>query len=192
MVASRLIAFTTVLVATSAAPAAVLTEWSDPVRLVDEHGRLALGDRLHVVGHTGGELVHRFSLDDGATWSAPRRVAAASGNYPMQYGGLYARDDTLFLLTAAGHMGPSSQHLDVRRSTDNGMTWSNPVRITRPGQEIRRANIAVSGDNVHVFGGQSGAGGYGTGLYYFRSTNGGASWDNGRLLYARTELLLGR
>ena len=185
--AARLATVSPLLLTLSVAHAVPLTEWSDPIRLVDEHGRLALGNRLHVVGHTGGDLVHRFSLDDGATWSAPRRIATASTNYPMQYGGLYASGDTVYLLTAAGHMGPSSQHLDFRKSTDNGLTWSSPIRITRPGQEIRRANITVSGNNVHVFGGQSGAGGYGTGLYYFRSTNGGTSWDNGRLLYANAD-----
>ena len=163
MFAARFTAVSVLLLTVSNSNAAALSNWSDPVRLVDEHGRLALGNRLHVVGHTGGNLVHRFSLDDGATWSAPTRVAAAPGNYPMQYGGFYADGDTVYLLTAAGHMGPSSQHLDFRKSTNNGQTWSSPIRITRAGQEIRRANIVVSGDNVHVFGGQSGAGGTGRG-----------------------------
>jgi hypothetical protein len=161
--------------------------WSEPITLVDAHGRLALGNRVHVVGHIGGNLVHRFSQDNGATWSVPARVSAAAGNFPMQYGGLYADGDTVYLLTAAGHMGPSSQHLDFRKSVDNGTTWSSPIRITGTGQEIRRANIVVSAENVHVFGGQSGAGGYGTGLYYFRSTNGGANWDPGVSLYANAD-----
>jgi hypothetical protein len=154
---------------------------------VDRHGRLALGNRLHLVGHSGGNLVHRWSADDGATWSSPATITTASGNVPMQYGGLYAAGDAVYLLTAAGDMGPSSQHLDFRKSTDNGQTWSHPIRITGTGQQIRRANIVVSGDNVHVFGGQSGPGGYGTGLFYFRSTNGGATWDPGRMLYANAD-----
>lgn len=161
--------------------------WSEPATLVGAHGRLALGNLLHIVGHTGSNLVHRSSQDDGASWSTPRIISSAGGNYPMQYGGLYADGDTVYLLTAAGDMGPSSQPLDFRKSTDNGQMWSHPIRITRPGQEIRRANIVVSGENVHVFGGQSGAGGYGTGLYYFRSTNGGASWDPGKLLYPNAD-----
>ena len=157
--------------------------WSEPVTLVERHGRLALGSRLHVVGHNGTNLVHRSSTDDGTTWSAPTTISGAAGNVPMQYGGLYAAGDSLYLLTAAGDMGPSSQHLDFRKSTDNGMTWSSAVRITGAGQQIRRANIVVNGDNVHVLGGQSGAGGYGTGLFYFRSANGGATWSPGVELY---------
>jgi hypothetical protein len=161
--------------------------WSLPVALVAAYGRVAVANRVHVVGHSGGNLVHRSSQDNGATWSAPSVVAPASVNYPMQYGGLFAVGDTVYLLTAAGDMGPSSQPLDFRKSTNNGATWSNPIRITRAGQEIRRANIAASADTVHVFGGQSGAGGYGTGVFYFRSTNDGANWENGVRLYAEAD-----
>jgi hypothetical protein len=161
--------------------------WSAPMSLVSAYGRIALGNRVHVVGHSGGNLVHRSSQDNGATWSAPSNVAPASVNYPMQYGGLFAVGDTVYLLTAAGDMGPSSQPLDFRKSTNSGATWSNPIRITRPGEEIRRANIAVSGNTVHVFGGQSDAGGYGTGIFYFRSTNGGVNWERGVKLYAEAD-----
>lgn len=161
--------------------------WSAPVTLVSAYGRVAVGNRVHVVGHSSGNLVHRSSQDNGATWSAPSTIASASGNYPMQYGGLFVVGDTVYLLTAAGDMGPSSQPLDFRKSTNNGATWSNPIRITRTGQEIRRANIAARGDTVHVFGGQSGAGGYGTGIFYFRSTNSGANWDPGARLFAEAD-----
>lgn len=161
--------------------------WSDPVSLVSAHGRVAVGNRVHVVGHSGGNLVHRSSQDNGATWSAPGIVASAASNYPMQYGGLYAVGDTVYLLTAAGDMGSTSQPLDFRKSTNNGGSWSSPVRITAAGQEIRRANIQAVDETVHVFGGQSGAGGYGTGIYYFRSTNGGVSWERGKLLYAEAD-----
>ncbi len=161
--------------------------WSPPLTLVSAYGRLALGNRVHVVGHSNGNLVHRTSADNGATWSAPSVVAPASGNYPMQYGGLFAAGDTVYLLTAAGDMGAYSQPLDFRRSTNNGATWTSPVRITLPGQEIRRANIVAQGNTVHVFGGQSDANGYGTGVFYFRSTNGGADWEPGVRLYAQAD-----
>jgi hypothetical protein len=153
--------------------------WSTPVSLVDAYGRIALGNRVHVVGHTGGDLVYRSSQDNGATWSAPSIVAPASVNYPMQYGGLYSIGDTVYLLTAAGDMGAVSQPLDFRKSTNNGATWTSPIRITQPGQEIRRANIVAVGQTVHVFGGQSDPtpNGYGTGVFYFRSLNGGVNWD---------------
>ena len=161
--------------------------WSAPVTLASAYGRIALGNRVHVVGHTGGNLVYRSSQDNGATWSAPSVVAPGSVNYPMQYGGLYSVGDTVCLLTAAGDMGSVSQPLDFRKSTNNGATWSSPVRITRPGQEIRRAIIIAREETVHVFGGQSDANGYGTGVFYFRSTNGGVNWDPGVRLFAEAD-----
>ena len=163
--------------------------WSTPLSLVDAYGRIALGNRVHVVGHTSGNLVYRSSQDDGATWSAPFVVAPASSNYPMQYGGLYAVGDTVYLLTAAGDMGAVSQPLDFRKSTNNGATWTRPIRITQPGQEIRRANIIAVGQTVHVFGGQSdpNPNGYGTGVFYFRSLNGGANWDPGIRLFDQAD-----
>jgi hypothetical protein len=161
--------------------------WSSPVSLVSAYGRLALGNKVHVVGHNSGNLVYRSSQDNGATWSSPSVVAPASINYPMQYGGLYSVGDTVYLLTAAGDMGAYSQPLDFRKSTNNGATWSNPIRITRPGEEIRRANIVASGNTVHVFGGQSDVNGYGTGVFYFRSTDGGANWEPGVKLYDQAD-----
>jgi hypothetical protein len=164
-------------------------QWSTPLSLVDAYGRIALGNRVHVVGHTSGNLVYRSSQDNGATWSAPSVVAPASSNYPMQYGGLYAVGDTVYLLTAAGDMGAVSQPLDFRKSTNNGATWTSPIRITQPGQEIRRANIIAVGQTVHVFGGQSdpNPNGYGTGVFYFRSLNGGANWDPGIKLFDQAD-----
>lgn len=168
-------------------PPEVPRRWLELVSLVSAHGRVAVGNRVHVVGHSGGNLVHRSSQDNGAAWSAPARIDAASGNYPMQYGGLYATGDSVYLITAVGDMGPASQHLDFRKSTNNGATWTSPFRVTGPGQELRRANIVANGNTVHVFGGQSGVGGYGTGIYYFRSTNGGVVWDKRTKLYSEAD-----
>jgi hypothetical protein len=84
-------------------------------------------------------------------------------------------------------MGAVSQPLDFRKSTNNGAAWSSPIRITQPGQEIRRAIIIASGNTVHIFGGQSDASGYGTGVFYFRSTNGGVNWDPGVKLYDQAD-----
>src|SRR5205085_12497804 len=83
-------------------PPAEIALWSDPVSLVSRHGRVAVANYVHVDGHNGDSLVYRNSQDNGATWSAPQVIAPASSNYPMQYGGLYALGDTVYLLTAAG------------------------------------------------------------------------------------------
>lgn len=153
--------------------------WSSPQSLVESYGRLAIGNRVHVVGHLNGQLVHRSSQDQGLTWSAPNVIASASGNYPGMYGGLFAQGDTVYLLTAPDDMASSAtaggRQLDFRRSIDNGVNWSSPVRITTPGQSVFRVRIAASGDYVHVAGAgdplPDGS------VLYFRSVNGGVSWD---------------
>src|SRR5438067_12421348 len=107
----------------------------------------------------------------------------------MQNGAPYAVGDNVSLLTPSGDMGAVSQPLAFRESTTNGETWTNPIRITQPGHEIRGANIVAVGDTVHVFGGQSdpNPNGYGTGVFYFRSTNGGVNWDPGMHLFAEAD-----
>ncbi len=159
-------------------------EWSAPTSLVDNYGRLAIANRVHVVGHTGSNLVHRSSTDAGATWSAPTVIASAAGNIPAMYGGLFAQGDAVYLLTAPSDMASSASaggtQLDFRRSTDNGGTWSAPVRITTAGQSVFRTRISASGNFVHVVG--AGAPTPDGSVLYYRSTDGGSTWATPRVL----------
>lgn len=150
--------------------------WTNPVSPVESHGRLAAGNALHVVGHIGSDLVHRLSPDNGATWSSPTVIGRASGNFPMMYGGFHARGDTLYLLTAVGDMGPTAQPTNFRKSTDGGRTWTDPVRITAGGQELRRARIVAYENVVHVAGLGTETDGF---VVYFRSEDDGATWEDG-------------
>lgn len=59
--------------------------WSDPVSLVSTHGRVASGNRVHVVGLNGSSLMHRSSQDNGVTWSAPTAFAKQDGNFVIVY-----------------------------------------------------------------------------------------------------------
>ncbi len=163
-----------------------LTPWSDPVSLVDDLGRLAIANRVHLVGHSGGQLVHRSSTDDGATWGAPTVISNGSGNFPAMYGGLFAQGDDVYLLTADADMDSSAsvggRQLDFRHSADNGATWQPPVRITTAGTPIFRARIVASNGYVHVAGTSNPT--TNASSVYFRSTNQGATWVPGVALAA--------
>ena len=153
--------------------------WSSPVSLVDQFGRLAVGNQVHVVGHSGGQLVHRTSTDDGVSWSAAKVIAPAAGNVPGMYGGLYSEGDNVYLVTAPADMASSAsvggRQLDFRRSTSNGASWTSPIRITKPGQSVFRVRVAANGKYVHVV--SAGAPTPEGSVLYFRSTDGGATWD---------------
>jgi hypothetical protein len=132
---------------------------------------------VHVVGHIGTDLVHRSSSDDGDSWGAPTVIAPAAGNFPAMYGGLFAAGDDVYLVTAVDDMASGPRQMDFRRSVDNGANWGQPVRITGAGEETFRARIAASGSFVHVVG--TSAPTPDASVYYFRSTDGGTSFENG-------------
>jgi hypothetical protein len=95
------------------------------------------------------------------------------------YGGLFAQGDSVFLITAPSDMASSASaggtQLAFRKSIDNGITWIPPVGITTPGQSVFRVRIAANGNYVHVVG--AGDPQPQGSVLYFRSTNGGATWD---------------
>ncbi|MEZ0314226.1 MAG: sialidase family protein [Myxococcota bacterium] len=152
--------------------------WSAPRSLVDDLGRLAIGNDVHIVGHKGGDLVHRRSDDDGVTWGEPAVIAPASGNFPAMYGGLYALGATVYLLTAPADMDSSAaaggRDLDFRKSVNGGADWSGPRRITSTAL-IFRVRIVASGSYVHVVGTTNPT--TNAALVYLRSIDGGDNWE---------------
>jgi hypothetical protein len=96
----------------------------------------------------------------------------------MQYGGIWADGDVVHLVTAATHMGGENAHLDYRRSSDGGTTWSSPVRITAAGEQVRRANVQEEEGTIYVFGGRVDAGQNYEGALVFRSTDQGRTWSS--------------
>ena len=147
--------------------------WSSPVKLFGNDIRLAAGARLHAVGVNGGNVVHRSSSDEGATWSSPVTIPSA-GTLPI-YGPLAAENANVYLLTRAG------AGLQVQRSTDHGSTWSSPVPLhAYLADSADRVQMDAEGTSVHIFVGRAGATPDSSfKVYYWRSTNAGQSFDNG-------------
>ena len=139
-----------------------------------------MGKDVHILGHINGQLVHRRSANGGVTWTGPQVIASAAGNYPAMYGGLFAQGNTLHLITAAQDMAAGPRQLEYRKSADNGATWSSPVRITSSGTPIFRARIVANNSYVHVVGTAFPTSD--AAVEYFRSSDGGATWQPGRSL----------
>ena len=71
------------------------------------------------------------------------------------------------------------------RSTDHGVTFSNPLKVSQTISDLQDPDIAVTGnDNVYVFfrSFASGRGAEGDAIYYVRSTNCGATFTRPTLL----------
>jgi hypothetical protein len=165
----------------SASDLSAASSWSAPTSLVDDLGRLAIGNQVHIVGHLNGQLVHRRSPDRGVTWTTPTVIAPAAGNFPAMYGGFYAVADTLYLVTADSDMDSSAtaggRLLRFRRSDDNGATWTSAIDLNSSASLIFRGRVAASGSYVHFAGVSGPTAGAGASLWYFRSTDSGATWS---------------
>ena len=152
--------------------------WSGPASLVDDHGRLAIGSQVHIVGHLKGQLVHLRSADNGKTWEPPDVIGSAAGNFPAMYGGLHAEGDTLYLITADQDMDSSAsaggRQIRFRRSDDNGKTWTAPVTVNSPSSPMYRGRVGAFGSYVHFVGTATPTSG--ASLWYFRSKDRGATW----------------
>lgn len=99
---------------------------------------------------------------------------------------VYTDGNTVHLLTAEVHAKSDPAALYYRRSTDQGTTWSKPVRVdtgAKPPHHPHRgadAQIAAKGNTLIAAWTTRGAGYAGSGpLATARSTNGGLSWQPG-------------
>jgi hypothetical protein len=131
-----------------------------------------------VVGYDdAGRLAHRASSDEGATWSQATLVPGGGSSLPL-YGPLAAEGSTIHVLSRTGST------LQMQRSVDDGATWSSPQPLAGYGADGgERVQVDADGDYVHVFLGRAGAVPDASfRIYYWRSTDRGASWQALRLL----------
>ena len=131
----------------------------------------------------GGTLTNHFtgwsrSTDSGATWTDGGRLPASAGGDLGDP--VLARDNTSGTIYFAT-LGFSTENvIQVFRSTNNGATWLTPVNGA-PGKTgmqdkdwITVDNFSGSGNgNIYLVERDFGAG---DGIYFFRSTDGGATF----------------
>src|SRR6266404_3274099 len=118
------------------------------------------------------------STDNGATWTDGGLLPASAGGDAGDP--VLARDSTTGKIYFATLGFTTSNVIQVFRSTDNGATWLAPINGapgktgTQDKEWIAVDNFAGSGNgNVYLVERDFGAG---SGIYFFRSTDGGATF----------------
>ena len=134
-------------------------------------------------GYSTGRLYMRTSADSGVTFGSARYIASTSnwepGTHPF-----YRSGPALAIGTGATYVAYLSARntMSVRRSTDQGATWSAPTRISSSTDEgfglIASGNSAILAYTSTASGTMQ--------AVYRRTTDKGATWSGGRALSAST------
>lgn len=161
------------------------TSWSSDLRLTNDPNGYSFpsiaisNDNVCLVSRWWMPAsAHYFSFmrstNSGITWSDDTTWFSAIGaNHPT-----IAVADPYVYLVAWSSYGSSRNRLGYLRSTDMGVTW-DPIQMLQElyNYRILQPALAVTGSNVHVV--------YWSfqldsdfEIYYFRSTDYGASWNN--------------
>ena len=122
------------------------------------------------------EIFFNKSTDNGANWQTAKRLTNNSGASSEPVLAVYGAnvyvvwyDDT-----------PGKGEIYFRRSTDNGATWHNAVRLTNNPGFSYVPQIAACGENVYVVWSDDTPGN--DEIYFRRSTNRGSTWQAAKRL----------
>ncbi len=144
----------------------------------------AAGDTVHVVWDglpsvMPGEPLEVYylrSTDGGATWDSVTRLTNAPVNYAWQPAVAAAGGNVHVAWYDGRHGAASPAEVYYKRSTDGGATWGIDSRLTNDSAASQSVSIAASGGRVHVAWSDERDGGANE-IFYKRSTDGGATWQ---------------
>ena len=134
-------------------------------------------------GYSTGRLYLRTSADGGATFGSARYIGKTAnwepGAYPMYYA-----EPTIAIGTGVTYIAylSATNTMSVRRTTDNGMSWSSPIKMTSS-TDAPFELVATGSDALLAY--TSTASGTMQAVYR-RTTNKGATWSGGKALSAST------
>jgi hypothetical protein len=143
--------------------------WGPARRIPARSGRLLAGDQhlIHVSKESGSHVT-RTSTDLGRSWSKPVPITIER----RRFGSSDAWSDRRGLFFAYERGNDDARAIVVRRSLDNGKTWSSP-RVVAMGKEVRFPEIASDGRTLVV----TWWSGHGNRLLAAASTDFGQSWS---------------
>lgn len=166
-------------------PAESYAQWQTDVRLTYDPGlsltsynngwRIAANaDVVHTVWYDDGdgnfEIYYKRSVDRGITWGPDLRVT--SNTAASEHPSVSVSGSVLHVLWQDNRDG--NYEIYYKRSSNEGVNWSQDTRLTNDPSESRYPSVAVSGQAIHVVWYDSRDGN--EEIYYKRSTDGGVSW----------------
>ncbi len=148
---------------------------------------------IHVIYHlwesSSWEINYINSSDGGNTWNPSKRISTDDG-WNSQYAKIAVNGSEIHVVWVdyrhRDESFPFNTELYYKRSLDGGITWDDGLgnvgqdrRLTNAFYESTEASISVEGDTVHVVWGDTRNGVTTGDIYYMRSLDKGATWDDG-------------
>jgi hypothetical protein len=136
------------------------------------------GNIVHVAWHdkrnglSNSEVYYKRSTDNGLSWGDDIRLTNAPGN--SSFPSIISSENYVHLVWTEIRDG--NWEIYYKRSTDNGISWENDVRLTNNASTSYLPCISVSGPYIHVTWYDYRDGN--TEIYYKRSTDNGINWEN--------------
>jgi hypothetical protein len=165
--------------------------WTADVQLTNDaydsySASITAGNYVHVVWmdyrHADSEIYYKRSIDGGVNWGADTRLTSnsAAQKYPI----ISIVGSVVHLVFEDERNGTANTEIYYKRSSNNGASWSNDLRLTNFSGQSWNPFVSASGSYVHVVWDDARTGN--REIFYKRSTDEGVNWSSDAILTNNT------
>lgn len=136
------------------------------------------GTNIHVVWSDNRdqntEIYYKVSTDGGINWFNDNRLTYDITNSVIP--SIALNENIIYVVWTDER--DFVEQIYFKRSTDNGATWSNDIRLTNTNYAASEPNVCVSSNNIHIVWEDTRNLYPNFDIYYKRSTDYGTTWTN--------------